>query len=223
MRTSVREVFAAAAARYGRGNPLLALERPETAAMLPPLAGQDVLDLGAGGGHYAALAAALGARLAIAADFTPEMLATARRPALAADAARLPLAAASLDGIVAALLISFVPDRHAVFAEVCRALRPGGWLVLSDLHAVASARGWRRSFEGPRGERLEIEAPPAAADTLVPELEAAGLRVEARREPLIDARLEPEFRRAGRTDFEALCGTPLLLVIRARKGAPDAR
>jgi hypothetical protein len=47
--------------------------------------------------------------------------------------------------------------------------------------------------------------------------------VEARREPLIDARLEPEFRRAGRTDFEALCGTPLLLVIRARKGAPDAR
>jgi SAM-dependent methyltransferase len=223
MRTSVREVFAAAAARYGRGNPLLALERPETTALLPPLAGKDVLDLGAGGGHYAALAAALGARLAIAADFTPEMLRTARRPALAADAARLPLAGASLDVVVAALLISFVPDRRAVFAEVRRSLRPGGCLVLSDLHEVASARGWRRSFEGPGGERLEIEAPPPAADTVVAELEGVGLRVEARREPVIDDRLEPEFRRASRSDFEVLRGTPLLLVIRARKGASDAR
>lgn len=223
MRTNVREVFAAAAERYGRGNPLLALERPETTALLPPLAGKDVLDLGAGGGHYAALAAAMGARRSIAADFTPEMLRAARRPALVADAALLPFPADSLDVVIAALLVSFVPDRAVVFREVARTLRPGGRLVLSDLHAIASARGWRRSFEGPRGERLEIEAPPPAAETLVAELEAAGLHLEDRREPVIDARLEPEFRRAGRADFELLCGTPLLLVLRARAGDSDAR
>lgn len=223
MRTSVREVFAAAAERYGRGNPLLALERPETTALLPALAGKDVLDLGSGGGHYAALAAALGARLAVAADLTPEMLKTARPPALAADAGRLPIADRSLDVVIAALLVSFVADRSAMFREVARVLRPGGCLVLSDLHAIASARGWRRSFEGPRGERLEIDAPPPAAKTLIAEIEAAGMRVEDRREPAIDHRLEPEFLRAGRTDFEALRGTPLLLVLRVRAGSADAR
>ena len=71
MKTAVRDVFAVAAAAYDRGNPLLALERPDTEALLPVLAGRDVLDVGAGTGHYARLAAALGARIAIAFDLTP--------------------------------------------------------------------------------------------------------------------------------------------------------
>jgi arsenite methyltransferase len=222
VRTNVREVFAAAAAQYGRGNPLLALERPETAALVPDVRGSVVLDLGAGTGHYAALAAALGARIAVALDFTPEMLAAAPRPAVVGDAARLPLGDGSVDLVVAALVVSFLPDRPAAFAEVARVLRPDGVLVLSDLHAVASAQGWSRSFAGAAGERLVIEASPAATDVLEAELAAAGLRVEARREPAIDERLEAEFRRAGRTDFARLRGTPLLLALRARKLGRDA-
>jgi len=218
----VREVFAAAAAQYGRGNPLLELERPETTALLPTLAGRDVLDLGAGRGHYASLAAAAGARRALALDCTPEMLAAAPRPALVADAARLPLAGSSIDVVIAALLVSFVGDRPSVFREVERVLRPGGALVLSDLHAVASCRGWRRSFEGRPGERLVIEAPPPATRTLLEELRGARLGVDAQREPVVDERLEEAFRRAGRSDFASLRGTPLLVVIRARKGGCDA-
>jgi len=216
----VREVFAAAAGRYGRVNTLMRIERLETTALLPPLAGRDVLDLGAGTGHYAALASAAGARRAIALDFTREMLAAAPRPALLADAGWLPLADRSLDLVIAALVVSFVADRPAVFREVTRVLRPGGCLVVSDLHAIASRRGWQRSFEGPAGERLVIDAPPPHPDLLAKELSTAGLRVEARREPVIDERLEPEFRRAGRSDFASLRGTPLLVVMRARKGAP---
>ena len=60
VRTDVREVFSAAASAYGRGNPLLFIERDETPRLLPRLEGRDVLDLGCGQGHYAALAAHAG-------------------------------------------------------------------------------------------------------------------------------------------------------------------
>ena len=47
LRAGVREVFAAAAPGYGRGNPLLAVERAEMGALLPEPRGLEVLDLGA--------------------------------------------------------------------------------------------------------------------------------------------------------------------------------
>lgn len=223
MKTSVREIFAVAAASYGRGNPLLALERPETEALIPDVSGAAVLDLGAGPGHYAALATALGSRLSIAFDLSLEMLGRAPRPAVVGDAAQLPLRDASVDVVVAALLLSFVPDRRAVLAEAARVLRPGGVLVLSDLHPVASERGWSRSFQGLSGERLVIDAPPPTAAEVAADLAATGFVVEVRSEPVIDERLEPEFRRAGRRDFESIRGVPLLLLFRARKGSHDAR
>ena len=218
MRTSVRAVFAAAAASYGRGNPLLVLERPETEALIPPLAGSDVLDLGAGRGHYAAYARAKGARLAIGLDLTPEMVAGIVQCGVVGEAERLPLASGSIDVVVAALVLSFVPDRSRMFSEVARVLRPGGCLVLSDLHPVASQRGWRRTFAGAPGNRLVAEAAPPALAELGRDLQEAAFRIEVLAEPVIDERLEREFRRAGRTDYGALAGTPLLVVLRARKG-----
>lgn len=219
VRTSVRDVFAVAAAAYDRGNPLLAIERPETEALLPCLGGQDVLDLGAGRGHYAALARALGARLTVALDLTPEMVKGAPRPIVVGDAARIPLRDASVDVVVAGLLVSYVSDRAGAFAEIARVLRPGGVLVLSDLHPVASERGWSRTFVGPSGERLLAPVAPPSIEELRRRLGTAGLCVEVVREPAIDGRLEDDFRRAGRRDFDRLRGTPLLVVLRARKEA----
>jgi len=223
VRTSVREVFAVAAAAYDSGNPLLALERPETEALLPALAGKDVLDVGSGTGHYARLARALGARLAIAFDLTPEMLGRAPRPAAVGDAGRLPFASESLDVAIAALLLSFVKDLEATLGEIARVLRPGGTLVASDLHPVASERGWHRSFTGPSGERIVIEAPPPGVARVEKALARAGLALERKLEPAIDERLRPAFLDARRSDFELLRGTPLLQIFRARKRGTDAR
>lgn len=223
MKSAVRAVFAVAAEAYDRGNWLLALERPASEALLPPLAGRDVLDVGSGTGHYARLAAALGARLAVAFDLTPEMLAKAPRPAVVGDAGRLPFGGGALDVAIAALLLSYVRNVEATLRELARVLRPGGTLLLSDLHPVASQRGWRRSFVGPGGERIVIEAPPPSVERVLAALDAAGFALERRLEPVIDERLRPAFEEAGRRDFEALSGTPLLQLYRARKRGPDGR
>ena len=86
-----------------------------------------------------------GARL-IGLDIAPRMMAEAlrrRRTAtvsaaritwLRADAARLPLAAASLDACTGHSFLYLVADRRAVLAEMRRVLRPGGRLVLMEPH-----------------------------------------------------------------------------------------
>lgn len=212
----VRAVFESV--EYDHDNPLLAVERPETEARLPELAGRDVLDLGAGHGHYARLGRARGARCVVALDLCASMLAGAPGPALAADADSLPLRADAFDVVIAALVLSYV-DRPRTLAEVARVLRPGGVLLVSDLHAGGVARGgWRRTFTTAQGSMLALDAPPPAPASLVAEIAAAGLQVERLEETCVDERLEPHFRRAGRRDFAQLLGLPLLVHVVARRG-----
>jgi ubiquinone/menaquinone biosynthesis C-methylase UbiE len=216
--SAVRAVFAAAARTYEKGNALLLLERPETEALIGDVRGRRVLDLGAGTGHYAAWARAQGASMSVALDWTPEMLAHAPRPAVVADAARLPFGAACFDVVVGALMVSFVKDRGRLLREVARVLGPGGVLVLSEMHEIASELGWERSFRGPRGERLVIDAAPPRLETMRNALGEAGFALQDVREPRIDDRLAGAFRRAGRSDFEKLRGLPVLQLYRACRG-----
>jgi SAM-dependent methyltransferase len=137
-----------------------------------------------------------------------------------ADAAHLPFRPERFDLVVAALVLSFVGDRVALLREAARVLVPGGGLVLSDMHEVASDRGWRRSFCGPNGERLEVEAPPPRSAAVRRALTDAGFLLAEAREACIDERLEGEFRRAGRRDFARMRGLPVLQLYRAcREGS----
>lgn len=214
----VRAVFAAAAETYDKGNALLVLERPETEALIGDVRGRRVLDLGAGTGHYAAWARVHGARVSVALDLTPEMLARAPRPAVVADATRLPFRAGCFDVVVGALVLSFVKDRGRLLREAARVLCPGGVLVLSDMHEIASELGWERSFRGPGGERLVIDAAPPRLEAMRRALDEAGFTLAEAREPRIDERLARAFRRAGRSDFETMRGLPVLQLYRACRG-----
>ena len=110
---------------------------------LLPQAGERVLDVGCGAGTAELILAALqpGGVHFVGIDLVPQRLRDARRAMreqgvaaelAAADAARLPFAAASFDAAFAVAVLQHVPKPRAVIDALRRILRPGGRLVLAE-------------------------------------------------------------------------------------------
>jgi len=164
-------------------------------------AGMRVLDLCCGTGVVAAAAGARGAKI-VGLDFSPAMLAEARRrhPYLRfeqGDAEALPFADASFDTVLSNFGIHHVPRPEKALAETWRVLRPGGRFAFTTWAAPEENIAWRLLFDAIRahGDPNAANTPPSGGTLGRPEavtrlLEAGGFiapQVETvRREWLVE-------------------------------------
>ncbi len=162
----------------------------EEALRLVSLGPKDrVLDIATGPGTLAVRASARAAHVT-ASDFSPGMIEELKREvakqrlanveALVADAQALPVPDASFDAAFCMFGFFFFPDRARAFAEMHRALRPGGRALIATWAPIAQRPLMQIGFEA-MAEALPQVPLPAKGDLqseedCVREMSAAGFR-----------------------------------------------
>lgn len=172
--------YAAWAPTYDGPNPAVAREEPVVHGILDALPVGRALDVCCGTGRHAARLAGLGWDV-IGIDATHEMLEVARAKAPEVrfeqgDVLDLPLADDAVDAAVCSLALTHVPDLGAAVAELARVVRPGGTIVLADIHPVMALIGGTAAFphEGGLAHVRNLHHP---VSSYVRSFRAAGLEV----------------------------------------------
>jgi ubiquinone/menaquinone biosynthesis C-methylase UbiE len=109
-----------------------------------------ILDAACGTGRHSKWLASRG-QAVIGVDALSDMLAKARAKLPTTrfeegDLAALPLPDASVDAALCALALVHLSDLRPAVAELARVVRPGGRIVISDVHPFLTALGWQAQF-----------------------------------------------------------------------------
>lgn len=155
-------------------------EWPALRALLPPLRGASVLDLGCGMGWFCRWAAEHGAASVHGVDLSSNMLERARSmddhgvtTYQQADLDQLELDAACYDLVFSSLTFHYLLDLGRLWGEVAAALVAGGAFVFSVEHPMYTApqgEGWTTDAAGRKAWPIEgyLNEGPRSRDWLAP-------------------------------------------------------
>jgi SAM-dependent methyltransferase len=137
------------------GNAAFDIDTPVVKEIVDALPVGVALDAACGTGRYTEFLAALGHRV-IGVDSSPDMLARARERVRRGDFRqgdlhRLPVGESEVDMVTCGLALTHLPDLAPVMAEFARVLRPGGHLVIADMHPETVLRGTIPPVRDPDG------------------------------------------------------------------------
>lgn len=204
-------------------------ERPATLSLLPDVSGMRVLDAGCGPGLYAQLLKERRADV-VSLDASPKMFELARKRLgedadlrLADLSKPLELDDASFDLVLSPLVMDYIEDWHATFAEYYRVLKPGGYFIFSVGHPFSdylyfkSENYFETEFVGSEWsgfKPVKVYVPTfrRSLSSIFAPLTAAGFVVEKVIEPLPTE----DFKKADPRHFEELSKMPAFVCIRAR-------
>jgi SAM-dependent methyltransferase len=171
----------------GGPNALIYAEQPIVRALIDALPPGRALDAACGTGRHTKYLAERGHQV-IGVDVTTAMLAKARAeiPAVdfrVGDLLALPLETASMDLAVCALALTHFEHLDLPIAELARVLRPGGRLILSDLHPLHSLLGMTAFFVAEDGSAAYVRSYAHTHSAYLAAFRSAGVVVEQCIEP----------------------------------------
>jgi ubiquinone/menaquinone biosynthesis C-methylase UbiE len=213
--------YEAWAPRYDAPNPAVEVDETEVHGLLADVQGRVALDAACGTGRHSAYLRERGFDV-IGVDSSRPMLAVAESKVpdgdfRLADLAALPVDDEAVDLVVCSLALTHVERLEPVIAELARVTRPGGSVILSDIHPTLVSFGGAALFPTDR-ERLELHFVRNlvhAVSDYVRAAAAAGLVVRDCREPLVPESAilaNPAYAVVPDAVRQAFDGLPFLLV-----------
>jgi cytosine/adenosine deaminase-related metal-dependent hydrolase/ubiquinone/menaquinone biosynthesis C-methylase UbiE len=207
-----------------QANPLLGLEERTLPTLLPSITGSDVLDAGCGTGRWLKRFEALAPNSLTGTDCSAAMLERARQKVSPSTtlhlgyASSLPGGNNSSDLIIASFVLSYIDDLVAFAKECARILRPGGHLLLCDMHPnTAALRGWTRTFQA-GDTKLSLPAVRRFLPLILSTFAQSGFRLIQLTEPCFG---EPErqlFTEAGKlSDYTNLADMPAIYLLKLQR------
>jgi ubiquinone/menaquinone biosynthesis C-methylase UbiE len=199
-------------------NPLVDAEERALRPLLAEVPPGDALDVACGTGRVTAMLSELGHRV-VGVDPSDDMLDRARAKGISATFRpgsfdSLPVEDASVDLVTCALALTHVTELAPAFAAFARVLRPGGMVVTTDVHPIATALGAQALFRRADGSRAVTTNHQHWVSDYVRAIRGAGLTVERCVEPVVDEgyRVGLRSKEVREAADGSLTGLPLLLI-----------